>query len=71
MRLTALTANVRNLSRMLDHYSHFNPSPLSVKQFIDFGKAENNVFVFIVVPSLYKYYVGVNIIFLDSFAPYL
>ena len=33
-----LTANIRNLSRMLDHYSHFNPSPLSVKQFIDFGK---------------------------------
>lgn len=32
-----LTANSRNLMRMLEHYSHFNPSPLSVKQFIDFG----------------------------------
>jgi len=32
-----LTANSRNLMRMLEHNSHFNPSPLSVKQFIDFG----------------------------------
>ena len=28
----------RNLARSLDYYSHFNPSPLSIKQFIDFGK---------------------------------
>nr|CAG4639258.1 EOG090X07QN [Daphnia magna] len=28
---------------MLDHYSHFNPSPLSVKQFIDFGRSANEV----------------------------
>ena len=34
-----LTAHLRSsLSRMLEYYSHFNPSPLSVKQFIDFGK---------------------------------
>ena len=33
-----LTANLRGgLSRMLEYYSNFNPSPLSVKQFIDFG----------------------------------
>lgn len=37
-----LTANIRTLSRMLDHYSHFNPSPLSVKQFIDFGKKKTS-----------------------------
>lgn len=24
--------------KMLDFYSQFNPSPLSIKQFIDFGK---------------------------------
>lgn len=29
--------------RMLEHYSHFNPSPLSVKQFIDFGRSANEV----------------------------
>nr|CAG4644035.1 EOG090X07QN [Lepidurus arcticus] len=26
---------------MLDHYSHFNPSPLSIKKFIDFGTKAN------------------------------
>ncbi len=46
-----LTANVRTLSRMLDHYSHFNPSPLSVKQFIDFGKKKLQLFV----DTLYYY----------------
>jgi pyruvate dehydrogenase kinase 2/3/4 len=38
-----LTVHVRTLSRMLDYYSHFNPSPLSVKQFIDFGRSANEV----------------------------
>lgn len=27
-----------NIQKMLDFYSQFNPSPLSIKQFIDFGK---------------------------------
>lgn len=27
-----------NVTKMLDFYSQFNPSPLSIKQFIDFGK---------------------------------
>nr|CAG4647978.1 EOG090X07QN [Moina brachiata] len=36
-----LTTTLRSLSRTLDYYSHFNPSPLSVKQFIDFGRSAN------------------------------
>lgn len=27
-----------NIGKMLDFYSQFNPSPLSIKQFIDFGE---------------------------------
>lgn len=27
-----------NVTKMLDFYSQFNPSPLSIKQFIDFGE---------------------------------
>lgn len=27
-----------NINKMLDFYSQFNPSPLSIKQFIDFGE---------------------------------
>jgi len=34
MRLTARL--FRDISKSLDHYSQFNPSPLSIKQFIDF-----------------------------------
>jgi len=30
-----------NLSKMLDFYSQFNPSPLSIKQFMDFGKKKH------------------------------
>jgi len=30
---------VRNIAKMLDYYSQFNPSPLSIKQFIDFGES--------------------------------
>ena len=33
-----LTKCLKNINRMLEHYSGFNPSPLSIKQFIDFGK---------------------------------
>lgn len=34
-----LTRNcLSNIGKMLDFYSQFNPSPLSIKQFIDFGE---------------------------------
>lgn len=33
-----LTRVLRSLAKMVDTYSQFNPSPLSIKQFIDFGK---------------------------------
>lgn len=36
MRLAGLM--FKNVSKMLDFYSQFNPSPLSIKQFIDFGE---------------------------------
>jgi len=36
MRLTSRA--LKSLGKMLDLYSQFNPSPLSIKQFIDFGK---------------------------------
>ena len=29
------------IGKMLDFYSQFNPSPLSIKQFLDFGKSAN------------------------------
>lgn len=42
-----------NVTKMLDFYSQFNPSPLSIKQFIDFGKllAAYNI-LFWVIQSL-------------------
>lgn len=36
MRLKSIRLN--KISQMLDYYSNFNPSPLSIKQFLDFGK---------------------------------
>ncbi|XP_003698965.1 pyruvate dehydrogenase (acetyl-transferring) kinase, mitochondrial [Apis florea] len=38
-----------NISKMLDFYSQFNPSPLSIKQFIDFGLSacERKSFIFL------------------------
>jgi hypothetical protein len=33
-----------NVTKMLDFYSQFNPSPLSIKQFIDFGKSYGYLF---------------------------
>ncbi|KAG7312854.1 hypothetical protein JYU34_001235, partial [Plutella xylostella] len=35
MRLAGIIFS--NVTKMLDFYSQFNPSPLSIKQFIDFG----------------------------------
>ncbi|XP_034940326.1 pyruvate dehydrogenase (acetyl-transferring) kinase, mitochondrial isoform X2 [Chelonus insularis] len=38
-----------NITKMLDYYSQFNPSPLSIKQFIDFGMSacERKSFIFL------------------------
>ncbi|XP_050530106.1 pyruvate dehydrogenase (acetyl-transferring) kinase, mitochondrial [Daktulosphaira vitifoliae] len=40
MRIISCIMN-RNLEKMVDFYSHFNPSSLSIKQFIDFGLKAN------------------------------
>lgn len=39
MRLNSSFFN--KIGKMLDFYSQFNPSPLSIKQFLDFGKSIN------------------------------
>jgi hypothetical protein len=43
MRFSSCRQNLNKLLdmkslKLLDHYSQFNPSPLSIKQFIDFGQ---------------------------------
>eukprot|EP00088_Acartia_fossae_P018865 TRINITY_DN2093_c0_g1_i1.p1 TRINITY_DN2093_c0_g1~~TRINITY_DN2093_c0_g1_i1.p1 ORF type:complete len:431 (+),score=81.25 TRINITY_DN2093_c0_g1_i1:192-1484(+) len=43
MHLTIVTRNLNKLMdmksmKLLDHYAQFNPSPLSIKQFMEFGK---------------------------------
>lgn len=42
MRLTPKVS--ANITKMVDFYSQFNPSPLSIKQFIDFGKTYGHLF---------------------------
>lgn len=42
MRLTPKVS--ANITKMVDFYSQFNPSPLSIKQFIDFGKTSRHLF---------------------------
>ncbi|KAF0302080.1 [Pyruvate dehydrogenase (acetyl-transferring)] kinase isozyme 4, mitochondrial [Amphibalanus amphitrite] len=44
-----LSRCLRSVNKMLEYYSGFNPSPLSIKQFIDFGKAasEQQSFIFL------------------------
>ncbi|XP_055947891.1 pyruvate dehydrogenase (acetyl-transferring) kinase, mitochondrial-like isoform X1 [Argiope bruennichi] len=39
----------KDFSKMLDFYSQFNPSPLSIKQFLDFGRSacERTSFIFL------------------------
>ena len=54
---TRFTPTVRNINKlldlkslkMLDHYSQFNPSPLTIKQFMEFGKTatEEESFTFL------------------------
>ncbi len=55
MRLTAIRRNITKLldlksMRMMDHYSVFNPTPLTIKQLVDFGQSasEADSFHFIV-----------------------
>ena len=43
------TRSFSSITKMLDFYSQFNPSPLSIKQFIDFGKPWNKI------PDLHTY----------------
>ncbi|XP_973304.1 pyruvate dehydrogenase (acetyl-transferring) kinase, mitochondrial [Tribolium castaneum] len=47
MRLTAKAC--QSIAKMLDFYSQFNPSPLSIKKFIDFGlnASEQKSFIFL------------------------
>ena len=54
MRLTVATRNLHKLLdpkslKTLDHYSQFNPSPLTIQQFIDFGRtaSEEESFTFL------------------------
>jgi pyruvate dehydrogenase kinase 2/3/4 len=48
MRLTAV-CRFRTVAKMMDFYSQFHPSPLSIKQFIDFGRnaCEKQSFMFL------------------------
>lgn len=48
MRLTAVTRNLNKLLdlkslKTLDHYATFNPSPLTIQQFMEFGKTATEV----------------------------
>ena len=54
MRFTSPMRNINKLLdmkslKLLDHYSQFNPSPLTIKQFIEFGKTatEKESFLFL------------------------
>ncbi|XP_076257778.1 pyruvate dehydrogenase kinase isoform X1 [Rhynchophorus ferrugineus] len=44
-----LISRLQSISKMLDFYSQFNPSPLSIKKFIDFGlnASEEKSFIFL------------------------
>uniref|UniRef100_A0A8C7R2R5 Protein-serine/threonine kinase n=1 Tax=Oncorhynchus mykiss TaxID=8022 RepID=A0A8C7R2R5_ONCMY len=39
--LRALMSNAASMGKHIDYYSRFSPSPLSMKQFLDFGSGEN------------------------------
>ena len=54
MRFTPVFRSINKLldlksMKMLDHYSKFNPSPLTIKQFMDFGQtaSEEESFIFL------------------------
>ncbi|BES97075.1 pyruvate dehydrogenase kinase [Nesidiocoris tenuis] len=38
MRISGWLFRASNLNKMIDFYSQFNPSPLSIKHFVDFGR---------------------------------
>ncbi|XP_077996544.1 pyruvate dehydrogenase (acetyl-transferring) kinase isozyme 3, mitochondrial-like [Glandiceps talaboti] len=38
-----LCMSLKSLPARMDHYSRFSPSPLSIQQFLDFGKKDGNV----------------------------
>lgn len=38
MRIFRALMNAASVAKQIDFYSRFSPSPLSMKQFIDFGK---------------------------------
>lgn len=39
VRFLMKNAALANVPKHIDHFSKFSPSPLSMKQFIDFGKS--------------------------------
>lgn len=45
----------KNIPKFVDFYSSFNPSPLSIKQFIDFGKSHNPLFENITINNIKLY----------------
>lgn len=38
MRLFPIRFTSANMQKLLDYYSQYNPTPMSIKQFIDFGE---------------------------------
>ncbi len=42
------------ISHLIDTYSNFNPSPMSLKKLTDFGKLLSHLFLFYIVSSLYS-----------------
>ncbi|EDW47102.1 pyruvate dehydrogenase (acetyl-transferring) kinase, mitochondrial isoform X1 [Drosophila sechellia] len=49
VRFSAASSSMASLAKMLDFYSGFNPSPLSIKQFMDFGQnaCEKKSYIFL------------------------
>ena len=44
VRSLAKAAALANVPKHIDHFSKFSPSPLSMKQFLDFGKSCHTLF---------------------------
>lgn len=43
MRLFPIRFSSANFQKLLDYYSQYNPTPMSIKQFIDFGKFDKSL----------------------------
>ncbi len=41
------SSNGANIQKLLDYYSQYNPTPMSIKQFIDFGKFPIEKFIYL------------------------